>query len=662
MVSSIDTDWHFTFPEALIPISRLFMIPLSSRPLVLKDALCIFSRILEYDFTGNRYRKTWIFACLILLIRRKYDMNDIVPVDTSKWILFFRHICFAKTADRSRSSHEPDIFHPGASRWLNVAILALAGLFLLGLFSTELMDSDAWWHLAAGRHIAHTHHLPEPDPFAHTTPRVRDTYAGEAATRHFNLTHEWLAQLVMYGIESAGGLGAVVLWKALLLVLLCGAVGWTAARRTGSVLWGVAAALGAATLALEFAHDRPTILSYVFTAVFIAVCQRGRPLWLLPALALVWANCHGGFFLGWLIVGAYAAEALLRRAPNAKHWLITALATIVLSCANPNGFGAIAAVLRYRQSPMQSTLLEWLPAYWWGPPYAFNLLLYAAALVMILSWRRVRPADWLLAAVFATASLMAFRNEMLIGVLAPILIADYFPWKRRLPIAIRYAAAGLLAGALIWGVVTGRFFQLRAAEWRFPAGAVRFLRDHNIRGSIFNTYEYGGYMIWQELPVFIDGRALSEQVFQDYAVILASPPAAPARWQMLERYGVTTIVVNAFEYNQGTLYSLVPALMSSSAKGWHLIYEDSQAMIFVRDPLAGLAALPAERVELHLENECRMHVDKDPKYSLCARTLADLCMRAQNREKARYWLRYYLDHPYGDDPEARKIYEQFFQK
>ncbi len=547
-----------------------------------------------------------------------------------------------------------------APRWLNAAVLVLAGLFLLGLFSTELADTDAWWHLASGRYIAQTRRLPTPDPFAYTTAVARDAYPGEAATRHFNLTHEWLAQLSMYGFEAAGGMGAVVLWKALLLTLLCAAVGWTAARRTGSLLWGVAAALGAAALAIEFAHDRPSILSYVFTAVFLAICERGRRLWLLPALALVWANCHGGFFLGWVILGAYTVEALVRRTADRWRWLAASLATIAISGVNPNGFGALEAVLRYRQSPLQASLMEWMPPSLWGSPYAFDLLLYGAALAMVLSWRRVRPADWLLAGAFAAASLTAFRNEMLIGVLAPILIADYFPWKRRLPRAAYYALAAALTVGLIWGAGTGRFFQLRAAEWRFPAEATRFLREHGIRGPLFNTYEYGGFLIWQGEPVFIDGRALSEQVFQDYRLILGSPPGDAARSRTLERYGVATILVNGFEYNSGVLYPLVPAL--TMEPGWHLIYEDPQAMIFVRNPPAGVAALPAGRVDLHLEDECRMHVERDPEFSLCARTLANLYLQAGDRERARRWLKFYLDHPYGDDPEARRAYVQLFER
>ncbi len=202
-------------------------------------------------------------------------------------------------------------------------------------------------------------------------------------------------------------------------------------RRTNSWLWGIAAALAAASLAIEFAHDRPSILSYVFTAACIAIFEHRKRLWLVPPLLLIWANCHGGFFLGWIVCAAYAAEALLRRAPDTRRVLVVSGIAIAVSGINPNGFAVIETVLSYRRSAMQATLMEWARADLWGPPYAFDLLLYGAALSLAASWRRVRAADWLLFAAFAAAALMAFRNEMLVGLLAPVLIASYFPWKRR---------------------------------------------------------------------------------------------------------------------------------------------------------------------------------------------------------------------------------------
>src|SRR5204863_24299 len=83
-------------------------------------------------------------------------------------------------------------------------------------------------------------------------------------------------------------------------------------------------------------------------------------------------------------------------------------------------------------------------------------------------------------------------------------------------------------------------------------------------GPIFNTYEFGGYLIWRLWPqqqVFIDGRALSESVFNDYGRILYNhdDSGGPSAQQLLNRYNVQTIVMNTMEYTQGLVYLLAPA-------------------------------------------------------------------------------------------------------
>jgi hypothetical protein len=547
---------------------------------------------------------------------------------------------------------------PPQPRWLVPALLCLAALVLAGMFSTEFADPDAWWHLKTGQYILTHRRLPVPDPFAYTTAGAAPAYPGEEATRHFNLTHEWLAQTVMYVFEAAGGLGAVVLWKALILAAMCGFTGLAARLRTGSWLWGVAAALAAASLAVEFAHDRPAILTYAFTAAFIAIFEARRPLWLIPLLSLLWANCHGGFFLGWVVCGAYAAEALIRRAPDRRRLLVTGVLAVLVSGINPNVFGVILTLFDYRRSAMQSTLIEWSRADLWGPPWAFDILLYAAAAVMALSRRRVRPADWLLFAAFAAASLMAFRNELLIGLLAPILIASYFPWKRPLPAVAHYAAAAGLAAALVWGTASGAFFQLRAAEWRYPAGAAAFLAEHRIAAPVFNTYEYGGYLIWRGVPVFIDGRALSDSVFRDYRTILGAAPGDPRRRELLARYGIGALVMNSFEYNEGGLYALALDLIEPAEADWKLVYDDPQAMVFLRDVPPGVPVLDKRRILDHAEAECRLHIAHEPDLSLCARTLGDLALRTGDRERARRALSLYMEHPYPGDTDARRAWLQ----
>jgi hypothetical protein len=58
-----------------------------------------------------------------------------------------------------------------------------------------------------------------------------------------------------------------------------------------------------------------------------------------------------------------------------------------------------------------------------------------------------------------------------------------------------------------------------------------------------------------------------------------------------------------------------------------------------------------------------LHIERDPRFSLCARTLGDLFLRAGDRVRARRALALYLAHPYGgaDDPEARRAYADLLQ-
>ena len=271
--------------------------------------------------------------------------------------------------------------------WLIPALLGIAALFLVGLFSTEFSDTDAWWHLKTGEYIVHRHRLPYPDPFAYTTAMAKPSYAGEAETQRFNLTHEWLAQAAMYLVEALGGLGAVVLCKALLLAAACRSRGLGCAPAQRVVAMGSGGGAGG-FLRRHLFRARPAEHSEL--SLFGRVhrhFENRRRLWLLPVLALVWANCHGGFFLGWVICGAYAADALLSRAPDAKRILAFSAAAILISGLNPNGFRVVSTLASYRSSPMTATLIEWSRPGLWGEPHAFFLLLYGSAAMLAISWR-----------------------------------------------------------------------------------------------------------------------------------------------------------------------------------------------------------------------------------------------------------------------------------
>ena len=575
----------------------------------------------------------------------------------------------AQLRTRKRAQPAPAVPARAAPRRrLHLTLAALAAVLALGLLSPEIRDSDFWWHLRTGQYIVETRSLPVPDPFAYTTAGAPPAYAGEAAVRRFNLTHEWLAQAFLYTAWRAAGFAGVVLLRALLLAAFCGLAGWVAWRRSGILDRAWMAGLAAAAVAVPFALDRPQLFTYLFLAATVAILESRRRWWLLPPLFLIWANCHGGFFLGWIVLAAYCAEALVARArhtPLAEErplWLCSAGAVLV-SGINPNGFRAIEVLLLYRASPMQTHLLEWArPALW--PPPLFAVLAAAALAAMIRARRTVRVADWLLLGAFAAAAFTAERNTIFIAFFAPVFLAAYLPWKCPLPAAAGWAAGLALAAGIVWGTAAGDFFQLRAADWRYPAGAADFLAAHHVTGRMFNTYEYGGYLIWRLWPrqrVFIDGRALSDRVFDDYARILynhddSGGKSAP---QLLDQYGVQVILMNTFEYVTGTVYLLAPALADPAQTEWRLVYRDPQALVWMRHPPAGVAPLDSLEVFGHMEDECGLHLDREPDRPRCARSLAQTFAKIHDFTRARRWLGIYLDHPHAADPEADAAYRQY---
>ena len=530
------------------------------------------------------------------------------------------------------------------------------------LFSSEITDSDFWWHLKSGQYIVNTHHLPNPDPFAFTTPASPD----EALVRNVNLSHEWLAQTLLYLVYAAFGFAGVVVARVLLLLAFCAIAGLIVYRRGQGFQYAVGAASAVGIAVYPFAADRPYLFTFVFVAGFVALLDGAprRVRWILPPLMLIWANCHGGFVLGLAVVGVWVIAALVTRRDLyqlAAIWAVTASAAAL----NPNGLRVFEALVSYQRSFLTSTLAEWqAPSLW--PPTAFSFFLVSAGAVLLYRRKRVRLTDAVLFAVFAGLALLAGRNTFLIAFAAPVLVFTYLPAP--LP-RLRWSGLGISELAIAAIAVTiavtiaknGRYTpELRTADWEYPVQAARFLREQRITGRMFNTYEYGGYLIWSLWPqqrVFIDGRALSETVFRDYGRILhfADGVSGKSALDLLDQYGIDVILMNTFEPTTGIVYALAPALAEATDSPWKLVHADSTAVVFMRRPSPEIRPLDPEQVFTSMQAECAIHIEREPRYPGCARALGLMYAAVGEPTQARRWLALYLEHQTGGkDPEAEQ--------
>jgi hypothetical protein len=109
-------------------------------------------------------------------------------------------------------------------------------------------------------------------------------------------------------------------------------------------------------------------------------------------------------------------------------------------------------------------------------------------------------------------------------------------------------------------------------EETFPVAAVEFIQEYQPQGQMFNSYNYGGYLIWvlHDYPVFVDGRAdlhQDEIILTWYRVINGG-----REWEeVFEEWGVGFVVIEPG----------VPLVDVLTSDGWHTVYQDDVAIVAI---------------------------------------------------------------------------------
>jgi hypothetical protein len=480
------------------------------------------------------------------------------------------------------------------TRQLTAALLGL-GLFAMAVHHT--LDPDMWWHLRTGQFIV-LEGIPRHDPFSFTM-------AGTAW-----IAHEWLSEVVMWGVYRIGGLGGLMVFFALLVTLTFWVVYLTSAGRP--FLAAFVALLAASSSAFVFGV-RPQIFNLLLTALFLYVVERfragdvdRRALWLLPVLSVAWANLHSGFLVGVVLLGTYATGEAAQRwarphdqrtmSPAAIRQLaLVAAASFLAAVLNPNGAELWAYPFHTLGSPsMQSIIREWQSpdfhrsVFW---PFAGMMALGVVAWL----WSRERPSvtEVLLFLGSAAAGLMSVRHIPLFAIVtAPIIarhLLDSVRWRHlhhvlsgrapapapsRMSAAVNWVVLALgVVGAGAW--VTDRIAGNAAAiETAYPVAAVDFLEREGLnRSRGFNSYNWGGYLVWRGVPVFVDGRA---DVYGDAFLFDYDQTARIGeRWaDALERFNVDYVIVERS--------ARLPIVLGLSG-AWREVYRDDVARILLRN-------------------------------------------------------------------------------
>jgi len=473
-------------------------------------------------------------------------------------------------------------------------------LFVFGL--SPFVDPDLWWHLAAGRQILNQG-LILGDTFSYT-------FSGKIAFHH-----EWLAEALMYAVYRSAGLTTLTLLFAALTVLAFALVYANCAKRP--LLAVALIAIGASASQSAFGV-RPQILTLVFAALWMllldGVRQKRigiRAFWVFPCLTVLWVNLHAGFALGIVLLLLYAVCDSLQRRQNPGcekcfskkeifYLLLTALGCAAASVVNPHGLKIWPFLYSALNSGgIERNILEWAPVHFTVSRYwPFGILGIFGILAWIGAKKRPSISESLLFWGSACLGLSAERHIALFAVLglpalSRVLDANHTSGPLSKLFEQRFHQASVAPLKNIMGILVLSamlLFGMRAAGFKlanlsgnilteYPVWAVRYLKASGMASAKgFHDYDWGGYLIWQEIPVFVDGRAngLYPRVF-------------------LERYFRMSRLAESWESlnrDYGFAYALVrngSGLDRYLARhpDWRAAYEDDRAVIY--EPAGGRA-------------------------------------------------------------------------
>src|SRR5213594_4750488 len=182
-------------------------------------------------------------------------------------------------------------------------VTLLQVLFLSAGIPRLFHDSDTGWHVRNGETILSTTAVPRADHFSYT----------RAGAPWF--AWEWLSDVVFGVSHRFAGLPGVALIAALAIAVSVSGAAYLSLSLGGNPFFtAVATVLLLGTTSMHWLA-RPHVFSWILALVFLGVAERerrgtaGRVLYLLPLVAVLWANLHGSFLLGPAILFIYAIGA-----------------------------------------------------------------------------------------------------------------------------------------------------------------------------------------------------------------------------------------------------------------------------------------------------------------------------------------------------------------
>ena len=457
------------------------------------------------------------------------------------------------------------------SRLFLSLLLLSSVIFLISHF---VLETDYFWHIKVGEYMFKNGVL------------TRDVFSWSVYGKYW-VSHEWLFEVLLYGLKVLFGKyhsilyagGCLTILFSIILILNKNKISKNIFYTTIYFVLFIAMSLG-------FIQARPHLLSFLLVAVSIYLCfdlyknKDSKKIYLLPFISILWANIHGGssnlsyiFCSVFLICGLIdirlkKIESIRISKKQICRYLIVLVLCMIGICINPHGFKMfIYPYVNILDTTMINTILEWQSTticnmtHW-----IYYIYMLFIIITLLLSSKKIRLIDLVLLVFVSYLGFKSIRFWLYSPIIMSFIIFDYVK-EIKTSLWVTYVFSIVLVLVCVFGLYDFRQIKL-INHLNLDKKAIKVLKKEKPK-RLFNEYDYGGELIYYDIPVFIDGRAdlYSRYNYKDYLDISSCS----------DNYNELTSKYNFDYLLLGKKYSLYGCLDKNM---YEKIYENEELIIY----------------------------------------------------------------------------------
>lgn len=450
-----------------------------------------------------------------------------------------------------------------------VLVFALfAGLlgFAVAAFAPQIFhDGDSWWHLAAGGWMLDHHAVLKRDVFSYTL-------AGQPWD-----AQEWFSEILMALSFRAASWNGLHLLFGFALGITAALVAGGVRARTKALPALLISLMGLACLSGSLLA-RPHLLALPLLALWTLELLRARqqhraPGWWLIAVMMLWANLHGSFAFGLALAAAFGLEAVLENRAALKDWGFFFFTCVLAGLVTPQGQHGLLYPFQLLAMGSIRDIGEWAPTSL-TPLTPFPLALLGLFYLGVTGRLKLPLLRAVIVLGLTYLALAHVRHQLVFGIVVPLLVADslrrnYPPEETQQPHWLAPLAAGLLA---LLVVIRCLIPTERGNDRVTPMTALISVPAALHAKPVLNAYDFGGYLIFKGVKVFVDGRTdmYGDAFLANYDAMMT--PDHKALTDTLARRHIA--------------WTILPpgpaAQMIDTLPGWHRVYHDGFAVVDVK--------------------------------------------------------------------------------